>query len=67
MKKTYSNNVLNFIRQWAYDDYDNNQIFKVDEYNEFAKICKEKNIEADETLWNFYWDCVYCRRDAMKM
>ena len=62
--KKYSNKTLDFIRQCAYDDYDNGQTFAADDYNQFAKLCKESNIDADEILWNFYFDCVNCRREA---
>ncbi len=31
--KKYSNKTLDFIRQWAYDDYDNDQTFAADDYN----------------------------------
>ena len=44
------------VRRWAEADFGSGESFDIDNYNEFAELCKKEGIEPSEKLFNHYID-----------
>ena len=50
--------VSKYIKEWAYDSFDCGHIIDIDDYDEFAGICKEDGIKPSRELFSLYLLCL---------
>ncbi len=53
-----------YIKNLAEEDWDCGHPFGSDDFRYFQRLCKDDNIEVDESDWNYYWECFNnCKED----